>query len=258
MIKTVKGKVIAGVMAVALVSGGGAALGATDAGAGLKSWYDSQFKKSEQTIAKDTLQHSAAGFSVFAENVKGLKSDATTGINETRDEKTNEAKTSIDNEGKAYVKSVQDKKGEIDENIEKQFEKIESLAKQTLGVTGQAALRLAEFDLKRHTGKEGEAALAHLKDGIEQQTKDSIDEIELEIRNAKIDLRVQLDSKSGDTIATINDLVDAKIAEILETITYKTGNLVQAQKDAIIASAINLEKDAKDKLDEAVISVIKE
>ena len=209
LIKTVKGKVIAGVMAVALVSGGGAALGATDAGAGLKSWYDAQFKKSEKTIAADTLQHSAAGFKGFSEEVQKLKSGATTSINETRDKETTDATGRIYQEGrKDYISSVNAAKWKIEGTIDSEFAKIERLAKQALDATGKGALALAEFDLKRHTGKEGKAALAHLESKITEQTNLSISDLEWEIRTTKSFLKTLLDAKSGATIESINSADD--------------------------------------------------
>lgn len=253
MFKTVKGKVIAGVMAVALVSGGGAALGATDAGAGLKSWYDGQFKKSERSIATDTLKHSAAGFSGFAENVRGLKTDATKGINETRDTETNDATGGINKEARDYISSINAKKAEIQNNIDSEFKKIEDSANRALNATGKGALALAEFDLKRHTGKDGAAALAHLELEIEKQTNKSIGELEWEIRTTKSFLQDKLNEKSGATIAEINRLVDVEISRLLGLITEKTDKLVADQQDLIVKKADELESAAKQTLEAKVI-----
>ena len=53
MLKTLKGKVIAGVAAVLIVAGGTAAFGASNAGAKLKAWYDGQFGIAKAAVEDD-------------------------------------------------------------------------------------------------------------------------------------------------------------------------------------------------------------
>lgn len=258
MIKTIKGKVIAGTLVFGLVAGGGVALGATDAGAGLKSWYDGHFKQSTVKIAKDTFNHSKTEFEGLADDVGTLKSGATSSINGTRDTATTEATGRIHQEGRDYISSVNDAKWKIEGTIDSEFDKIEMLAKQALDATGKVALRLAEFDLKRHTGKEGKAALAHLETKITEQTNQSISELEWEIRTTKLYLIGLLDEKSGKTIVNINNAVDAEIARLLELITTKTNTLVAEQQTLITNKAVELESAAKVTLEQKVNELINE
>jgi len=257
MIKTVKGKVIAGVMAVALVSGGGAALGATDAGQGLKDWYNTQFNKSSGTIATDTLKHSATGFGGFAEDVKDLKSGATERINATRTQETNDAVRAIYFQGQEYIESVDVKDEEIRQNIDREFEEIERKANEVLSTTGKIALGLARADLQRHTGSEGRKALDHLEREINTQTDISIYDVSTVITDAKSGLLALLNTKSGVTIGNINAAVDAEIATILGVITTETEKLVTKQKDAITEAAAKLQAAAMKELDDEVIKLIK-
>lgn len=258
MIKTVKGKVIAGVVTVGLLSGGGAAFGATDAGAGLKGWFDGQFKKSEKTIAADTLSHSIAGFAGFAGDVKDLKTGATTDINGTRDTKTGNATAGIDQAGKDYISQVDAAKLEIEGNIDEEFAKIKALADKSLKLTGSLAYGAAQYDLSKHTSKEGRAALAHVESEIEEQTNLSISELEEEIRATKNGLKTLLSQKSGATIENINQAVDTEITRILGKITEKTEELIAAQKTLISNKAAELESTAKQILEEKVNSLINE
>ena len=258
MINTVKGKVIAGVMAVALVSGGGAALGATDAGQGLKDWYNAQFNKTAGTVAANTLQHSVDGFSGFAGNVGELKLGATTSINGTRDVETSGSTDRIYQQGREYINSVNAEKAKIGETIDSQFAEIERLAKKALNTTGKGALALAEFDLKKHTGNDGKAALAHLETEIDKTTAKSIGELEWEISTTKGYLLGLLNTKSGATIVNINEAVDAEITRILDLISAKTVELVDVQKGLISLKAQELELAAKATLEQRVIDLINE
>ena len=77
MKKAVKRKVIAGTVVVGLISSTGVAFGATDAGAGIKSWYDAQFRKASIEVATSTVTHSAQKFIDFNNGKNQLKEDAT-------------------------------------------------------------------------------------------------------------------------------------------------------------------------------------
>ncbi|WP_144510798.1 hypothetical protein [Bacillus sp. FJAT-22090] len=256
MKKTVKRKVIAGTVVVGLLSGTGVAFGATDAGAGLKSWYDSQFRKASIEVATTTGKHSVEKFLEFGKETQNLKEDATTDINTTRDFATTTATDSINVEKDKYINSVKTKKEEIENNIENEFRKIEDKANSALKTTSKVAYGLAEYDLNKHTSAEGKEALKFLNNEIDKATNNALSELEKEINDTKAHLKTLLDKKSGATIESINKTVDDEITRILGLITTKTEQLVAAHQDAINKKAGELEAASKLKLEERVKELI--
>ena len=252
MKNTVKRKVIVGTVVVGLLSTTGVAFGATDAGAGIKSWYDAQFRKASVEVAATTGKHTVEKFVEFGEETKKLKQGATSDINSTRDTATSNATDSIEKEKQGYIDSVNNKKVEIQNNIDKQFRQIEEKANSALKFTSKIAYEVAEADLTRYTGKEGQAALDYLNLEIDKTTNNALSEIEREITNTKVHLQGLLNDKSGATIDSINKTVDAEIARILGLITTKTEQLVATHQEAINQKAGELEAASKLKLEERV------
>ncbi|WP_427137762.1 hypothetical protein [Psychrobacillus psychrodurans] len=258
MKRTVKRKLIAGAVVVGLISTTGVAFGATDAGAGLKGWYDSQFKKANTEVAIESAKHTTQKLLEFNNDTKELKTGATESINGTRDTETEAAKSSIHQESRDYINSVNSKKAEIQNNIDNQFKKIEDDANKAILAASKLTYSLAELDLKTQTSKEGKAALAFLNTEIEKETNKALSDLEWEIRTTKGFLQDLLNKKSSASIESINKTVDNEIARLLNLITKKTGELVTAQQTAISSKAAELEAAAKLKLEERVNALINE
>ncbi|MFJ7972074.1 hypothetical protein [Psychrobacillus sp. NPDC096389] len=258
MKKTVKRKVIAGTVVVGLLSSTGVAFGATDAGAGIKNWYDAKFRKASTEVALETAQHSAQKFIEFNDGKNQLKRDATDDINKTRDTATGTATDGIKAEKDKYIASVQSTKTDIENKIDSQFNKIEKDANRALNGASFIAKNLAEADLKNQTDKDGKAALAHVNTEIEETTNAAISELETEIRSTKSYLQGLLNNKSGATVEKINKAVDDEITRILGLITTKTEQLVASHQTAISNKAAELEVASKLKLENRVKELLNE
>ena len=258
MKKTIKRKVIVGTVVVGLLTTSGVAFGATDAGTGIKSWYDAQFKKASTEVAINTAKHSVDKFKEFGDKTQNLKLDATADISSTRDVSTVNATDNIKSASQGYIDSVNAKKTEIENSIDSEFRKIEDKANSALKAASKVAYGLAEFDLKNHTGKEGKEALTYLNNEIEKETNKALTDLEREIRATKASLQTLLNNKSGATIESINNTVDEEIARILDLITKKTDELVATQQAAISAKAAELETASKLKLEQRVKELLNE
>lgn len=258
MKKTIKRKVIVGAVVVAFLSSTGVAFGATDAGAGIRNWYDAQFNKAATEIAVETGKHSLNKLGELKDATVVLKQGASTSINSTRDTATTNATDGIKEESKKYIDSVNAKKLEIQSNIDNQFSKIERDAAAALKFASFGAKSAAEVDLIGHTGKEGRAALVYVNEEIDKTTKAAITDLEREIRATKSYLQGLLDTKSDATVEKINKAVDDEIAKIIDSITAKTKQLVATHQAAINNKAAELEAASKLKLEERVKELINE
>lgn len=252
MMKTVKGKIVTGVVAVGLLSGVGAAFADTNAGQALQNWYDSQFKTSSTSIATSATNHVKGKVGSLTTEYKNLKSSVTSQINGESDSQVT-AKTSTINGKKAeYVKQVTDKKTIISDGMEAQFRGIKAYADGLIEKGGKDALNYANRDLTKQAGKDGAAAITNMDTRITAAKDQAKSELDTAITNAKHDLTVQLAGETNKTTQDINNAIDAKIVELRGLINQRVQELVQEQQALIQAQATVDEQAAMDELDGVV------
>lgn len=255
MVKSFKGKVVTGVVAVGLLSGVSMAFANTDAGTGLKAWYDVQFGKSAASVQKQTTDYAASKVPALAREYNGLKSDATNSINSTRDEETASSTTEINDAKQGHIDALNAKEAEIAGYMAAQFDGISTYANSVINNVGNQAYNYAQADLGRHTGSKGQAALTKVNEDLTATTNAAVAELETEIADAKVALQAQLASETASTVEEIKAATDAKIAELRTMITDKKNELVAAQQALITAKAQELEDAAKADLDAIVSSI---
>lgn len=248
MLKTVKSKVMAGTAALVLVTGASVAFGASDAGANLKTWYNSQFNQAGQTIANSVATDLNGKVDGLATEYVGLKTSATTSINDTKDAETTAKSTAITAEAQEYIDSINAQKLVISNNLAGQFAALESYAEGLINQAGTAALTAAKSDLKTHTESKGTTALANLNTDLNTATETAKTNLTAAISTAKAELQAQLATETTTTTADIIAKIDAKIIELRAQITAEKDRLVGIQKGLVTAKAAELESSAKSQL----------
>jgi len=252
MLKTIKGKVIAGTVSVALLSSAGVAFANSDAGTNLKNWYDGQFGQSTSNVVSDVEDHVAGEINGWANEYVGLRTAAGTSIGNDRDAAKELASTNIDTRTQEHINSINATQTEIERYMTGQFRALYSEANGLINLAGDTATRYANRDLTAFTGSEGEAARVSLTTDLGAKQTEAVAELEAAIAEAKGELQTQLDTKEELTTQAIIDAIDAKIVELRGTITAKRDALVAAQKLLIDAKALELENAAKDALQAVV------
>lgn len=245
MIKTVKGKVIAGTLAFGLVAGGGVALGATDAGTNLKNWYDAQFGGATTDVRNEVAAHALGKVDGLTTEYNGLKTAATTSINTTGEMATAVGTSKINEQSAEHIAAINQQKAAIAGHMATQFDELSSYANGLINQAGAAGLQAATGDLAAHTGTKGTAALDAVTTDLNGVKGNAVSQLESAIATAKSDLQTQLATEKTSTVAEINGLIDAKIIELRQKITKIKNDLVKAQQDLITAKAIELENAAK-------------
>jgi len=253
MLKTVKGKVIAGTVAVTLLVGTGAAFGSSlDAGQKLKAWYDGQFGNASGQIEDAVASNVEGRINGLVTEYNGLKTGATTSINDTKTAESTAKSTSISNEAQAHIDKINAEKAHIDTYLAGQFNSLRGFANGLINQAGTTAVNYANTDLTNHTGAKGTAALGALESDLNATTTQAKEDLQTAIDNAKNSLQGQLDTETTETTEEIIALIDAKIIELRTTITAKRDALVVAQQDLIKAKALALETEAKKSLSDIV------
>lgn len=255
--KSVKTKVLSGVVAVGLLSGVSAAFASTDAGTNLKTWYNNQFVKSAVSIQNQTTKYASDKVPALTNEYNGLKTDATNSINETKNTSKSNANDAITSAKKEHLDALAAQKLAIDNHLQSQFDGIQQAADTIIGQVGLQAIAYANQDLTKLTGDTGSAALTQLTTDLNKSSEDAVKELNDAISAAKADLKKQLDDATASRVGNIKGIIDRKIDELRTTITAKKNNLVAAQQALITAKAQELQKAATDKLDAAVAGINK-
>ncbi|MEK5208869.1 hypothetical protein [Psychrobacillus sp. FSL H8-0510] len=258
MLKTVKGKVIAGTVAVTLLAGTGAAFGSSlDAGQKLKAWYDGKFGQSTGEMVSDVEADVTGRINGLATEYEGLKTAATNSINQTKATESTAKSSSIDAEAQAHIDSINAKEAQISGYMATQFDILLGTANILINQAGTTATNYANTDLENHTGTKGTTARNELTEELTAATKTATDELSAEILAAKTALQTQLDNEKSATTAEIKAAIDAKINSLRTSITKKKDDLVVAQQVLITAKAVELEGLAIGELDTIVGNIDK-
>jgi hypothetical protein len=257
MMKSIKGKVVTGVVAVGLLSGVGAAFASTDAGAQIQGWYNKQFVKSAVAVQAGAVKHVSDQVGGLNTEYKNLRAGVTDQINGERDTQVTTKTGSINGTKDAYVKQVSDKEAAISAGMQAQFNGIYAYAQDVIKSTGDQAQAYAYKDLTDLSGKNGSDALAVVNTQLSAVQASAKSELETAIANAKTDLTNQLAADTTATTADINAAIDAKIVELRALINQKAADLVAFQKKLIQDKAAELQKAAEDELDGVVQNINK-
>lgn len=256
MLKTIKGKVIAGTVSVVLLSSAGAAFAASNAGANLQNWYNGKLFASSLSVASQTASYGNAEKGKFETEYAGMKTAATTSINTKADTMETSTNNSVKATADAYIDDVTSKKAEISSKMADQFNFLSTTAQIGINLAGAKALRDANDDLSQYTSAAGTAATTQMTNDINAATATAKQQLQDAINTAKNQLQAELDAETSDTVKDINAKIDAKIVELRTKITKIKDDFVLAQEQSIANAAAALETQAKADLD-AIVNGIK-
>ena len=254
MIKTVKGKVITGATAFALISGG-AVMASSDAGMNLKAWYDGKFGESSTKVATDSANYAKGKVPSLNREYNGLKSEGTDFINTAGTQKTAEGAGNINQAKAEHITAIQDKEAEIQGYMDSQFDALYASAQKIINDTANQGYKWAQNDLSRKYGADGAAATAKVESDLTKVKDAAVTDLETAIQNAKGNLLTSLNSNTTATTAEIKAAIDAKINVLRGEITDLRDNLVAVQKQVISDKAIALENQAKNEMDTLVADI---
>lgn len=250
--KSIKTKIVTGVVTVGLLSGVGAAFANTDAGTQLNTWYNTQFGKSASQIQSGATNHIVSKAGDLQREYNGVKRGVTDGINGERDAQVTGKTTAINNEKDQYIGQVTAKKTALSNGMAQQFDAISVYASKIIDSTGTMAQNYANGELTKLAGNNGSAAISSVQTQLTAVQTQAKTDLETAITNAKNDLTLQLAGETQATTQEINKAIDDKIVELRGLINQKAKDLVDAQKTLIQAEANRLEGLAKTELENVV------
>lgn len=252
MLKTIKGKIIAGVAAVVLVSGATAAFGATDAGAKLKEWFEARFGQALANVEADSEAYLVGEMDGLRDQLEGLKPIATTKINASRDKENDKAKANIGDTAAEHIGSIDSKRKELEGYMDYEFNKLKEDAGKIILERQNNFARYADMEMGRHTGTTGVAAREFVDAELTAATTQALSDIQAAIDAAKAELQALLDEKEDATTENIKGQIDEAVFGTSYWITSMTNYMIQEQEDLIKKKALELENAAKQAMQDLV------
>lgn len=255
--KSVKTKVLSGVVAVGLLSGVSAAFASTDVGTQLQDWYNGKFKAAGASMQKPLEEYAASKVPGIVRDGKSMMAGATTAINGTRDTAINTASGNIDTATQGYIDALKAKEGQISAGIEGQFDWIKGIAEGMLNQMATEGQTQAERILSSHATSKGNAALGQVQSELDTAKEEALADLNGEIDRAKRELEAKLNAEKDATVGELKTAIDNKISEVKSYLEGRLAEFVQTQQNLITAKAQELENAAKGELDQAVVDGLK-
>ncbi|MEI4770645.1 hypothetical protein WAX74_13500 [Psychrobacillus sp. FJAT-51614] len=256
MIKTLKGKVVAGTVAVTLFAGAGVAFGASDAGTNLQNWYNAKFTKDKIEVSGTAVVYSGAKlFGLGLENIKH-KGEVAGQIKQTREQATSNTTSNINSKSVEHIKSINDQKTEILKNIGTQFDELYTDATSLMNKAGEESSKTLIKDLEKYSGNQGSTAIVTVESDLTGIKNTAVSNLQTAITNAKTDLEAKLKTEKDLTISEIKTMVDNKIIEIRNEIVKSRNDMISAQQKLINAKATEIETAAMGEMDALVSGIL--
>lgn len=240
MLKTVKSKVIAGAVTVGLLSGGGVVLGATDAGAQLKGWYDAKFTVASGKVTADSYEYANSLVPALTAEYQGIKDNTTNKLSEKGVFVAGVTNASIDKQSQKYIDEINSQKAHIESYLSDRFGDLSSAAQGLITQSGKDALDYANGDLARHAAAEGAAAIAEVNVKVKDATAEAARKLQDTIDGAKSSLQSQLDANQAATTAEIKTMIDNEISKLRTVITSTNNQLIAYHERSITMTAKSL------------------
>ncbi|SET17462.1 hypothetical protein SAMN05421676_103127 [Salinibacillus kushneri] len=255
-LKSLKGKIIVGTVAIGIMSSAGLAFANTDAGERLQSWYEGAFGETTESVESQVTAYGESLIPGLEDEYNGMKEEATTDINDTRDSEIGNAESAIESAKESHLENLNGTKEEILAGMQQKFYQevflesyfdIQDLAEQ--------AQEYATNDLTAHTGSKGEEALNKVTEDLNTAKEEAVSDLEEAIENAKAEIEAGLANHEEITVSNLNNQIDFAIRDTRNIVEETLNGLVEEQQTIIAEAAAELEGDAMDALDEVVAGI---
>ncbi|WP_040227238.1 hypothetical protein [Bhargavaea cecembensis] len=253
MMKTVKGKLVAGAITVALVSSaGGVVFGASDAGSKLKNWYDVQFGDAKKTIEAEADAVWKDSLETESKEIGAMIGEAKTEIANKGDEQIDQKGKSIQAAADSYIDNLKQERDTIIKGMTAQFDKIEKDAEAKFQSEGQVFAEKKKDELTKGTGEAGRAASEKLDKELQAVTDQALKDLRDTINGVKGELVKELNSNSIRSKEAMVKAVDREITRIHGVIEGEKKKLVK-QYEIMISKAAQVKEDnAKTEMEKVI------
>lgn len=254
--KTLKNKVIAGVVFASVLGGAGTVFANTNAGGQLQSWYNNRFETSTgslwskaETYGNQKAREAYNWFNRVQATAKGS-------INTTKEEKSTEVKDAINNAKQEHIDAINATNTTIQNGMQGQYDTFiteknsyisEEADKYTDIGTGIAT--------KQITGA-GSTAVTDLEGNLISTKNAARSALEAEISKVKGEINTLIDEKETAAEDSIKASIDSQISERKDLLTTLINQLQATAESNIQAKGIEVQDAAIEELQGLVDGII--
>lgn len=250
--KSLKTKIIAGVVAVGVISGSGVTFANTDAGSNLRAWYEGMFGQTVSSIEADVTAYGESKLPELQAEYEALKGEAQVDIDLSRELATGESLEEIINAKLSHLDSLDAEERAILENIGAEFYNVFLDGYFEIQRLQGEGLAYATNDLTSFTGDISQEAQDQMTTDINTARDNAVQELEDAIREAQEAIGAELANQEEITTRNLKNQINFHINGLRSQVTELLEGLVAEQEAIIIAKAQELEDEAKAALDDVV------
>lgn len=253
---TWKKKLVAGTVAVGLVSGVGMTFASASEGSPLRQWYNGLFGQTQQSILADNEANATAAFESWAANTEQLKVGAGLKINETMATELTRVGTEIMTVKEGHLASLDAEKLALLDTMNYQvYQHIFLEGFFAIQNQGDAAMGSVQQNFRNYTSETGQAAVNEMTQELTSAKDSAVTELEEAIAQAKAELSAQLAMEEQVSRHNLERQITYKLSDLREALTTIINRLVREQQNIITSKALELEEEAKASLDEVMESI---
>lgn len=257
MLGTFRGKMIAIILVIALVSTTGVVFASTNAGEQLRTWYNGLFNQKVIDIESDLEEYTESKIPGLEAELEQLKHTAGIDIDLSRELATGETLEELIQAKLEHIEGIDAEEYAILENIGLQFYNVFLNGYNEIQRNAGAGLEYATTNLTTYTTDSGELAMQQMTTDIHAARDQAVSELEGAIHEAQERLAQEVASQEEITSRNLRNQVNWAIEGLRENVTSILETLVSEQESIIIAKAGELEAEAKSALDEVVSGINK-
>ncbi|MBT2678657.1 hypothetical protein J7E38_06550 [Bacillus sp. ISL-35] len=252
VLKTVKGKVVAGVVTVGLLSGMGTAFANTDAGTQLQNWYSKQFNTAKQQSAIEVYNYARGQKNSLMQEKDNLKNAAVTNVATAGKNEVDRANGEINSALAGHVEAINTKEAAITAAMPGQFDQAVSSLNRTVNYyVGQEA-NSAKNEITTAVNAQGAESVGYVNTEVTETKTDAVAALEAEITAAKAELERLVGEEKAAATSELKANFDAQIVKVRGEITTLIEALEEANTKLIIEKGAEIEAAAKADLDALV------
>lgn len=255
VMKSLKGKIAAGVIVTGLVAGMGSVFASTDAGAQFGSWYSSVFNKSTTKITTDVAITYGSKIGQYSNEYAQLKAASEKKIEDAQLAKKNSTMATINTQKNTYTDQVNNAAAKL--NVEGDFAKFTEDTKTAINALKASAKTIGESGLKTSLDKQGKVSVEAIEKDVAAFKASSTKYLNEVITNAKATVNGKVDTNAAASKAAITAHIEAKIVELRNELTAYAATLVAEKQAAIELAGNNATTDALAALDGIVNAINK-
>jgi hypothetical protein len=246
-------KLVAGTVAIGLISGVGLTFASANAGLSLKQWYEGLFNDTKSSILADTQETANEAFENWVANTEQLKIGAGQKIDQTMETELTRVGAEIMSTKDEHLASLDAEKKQLLDNMNYQvYQNIFLEGYFAIKNQGDSALDTVRGNFFDFTTATGQAAVNEMTVELTNAKDSAVSELEDAIEQAKSQLSAQLAMEEQVSRYNLERQITFTINDLREALTTIINGLVREQQNIITAKALELEAEAKASLDEVI------